>query len=120
MAGWVPLATAAKHHGNGLAAAESIVGLSTKRSSMVNSTALVSLIAEPLVVLATSSPQVASTPTPAELLLAQHSLSRLLMLVIVVGVNGVVVLAMISRIVRTVACILIFRPDRREAMGSRL
>ena len=120
MAGWAPLAIAARHRGNGLAAAESTVALSTKRSSMVSSTVLVSRIAEQLVVLATSSPQVASTPTLAALQLAQHSLSRLLMLVIVVGVNGVVVLAMISRIVRTVACILIFRLDRREAMGSQL
>lgn len=120
MAGWAPLASAARHHGNGLAAAESIVALSTKKSLMVNSTVQVSRIAELPVVLATSSPQVASTPTPAALLLAQYSLSRLLMLVIVVGVNGVAVLAMISRIVRTVVCILIFRLDRREAMGSRL
>ena len=120
MGGWAPLAIAARHPGNGLAAAESIVALSIKGSSMVNSTVLVSRIVEQPVVLATSSPQVASTPTPAALLLAQHSLSRLLMLVIVVGVNGVVVLAMITRMVRTVACILIFRPDRREAMGSRL
>lgn len=120
MAGWARLAIAARHRGSGLAAAESIVALSTKGSSMVNLTVLVSQIAEQPVVLATSSPQVASTPTPAALLLAQHSLSRLLMLVIVVGVNGVVVLVMISKIVRTVACILIFKLDRREAMGSRL
>lgn len=120
MAGWAPLATADRHHGNGLAAAECIVALSTKESLMVNSTALVSRIADQPVVLATSSPQVASTPTPVALLLAQHSLSRLLMLVIVVGVNGVVVLAMITRIVRTVVYILIFRLDHREAMGSRL
>ncbi len=120
MAGWAPPATAARHHGNGPAAAGSIVALSTKESSMVHSTLLVSRIAVQPVVLATSSPQVASTPTPAALLLVRHSLSRLLMLVIVVEVNGVVVLAMISRIVRTVACILIFRLDHRKAMGSRL
>ena len=118
MVGWAPLAIAARHHGNGLAAAESIMALLIKGSSMVNSTVLVSQIAEQPVVLATSSPQVASTPTPAALLLAQRSLSRLLMLVMVVEVNGVVVLAMITRIVRTVACILIFRLDRREAMGN--
>ena len=120
MAGWARLAIAARHHGSGLAAAESIVALSTKGSLMVNLTVLVSRIAEQPVILATSSPQVASTLTPGALLQAQHSLSRLLMLVIVVVVNGVVVLAMITRIVRTVACILIFRLDRREAMGSRL
>ena len=120
MAGWAPLATAARHHGNGPAAAGSIVALSTKRSSMVNSTVLVSRIAEQPVVLATSSPQVASTRMRAALLLARHSPSRSSMLVIVVEVNGVVVLAMISRMVRTVACILIFRPDHRAAMGSQL
>ena len=120
MAGWAPPATAAKHHGNGPAAAGSIVALSTKNYLMVNSTVLVSRIAERLVELATSSPQAASTPTRAALLLARHSLSRSLMLVIVAEVNGVVVLAMISRIARTVACILIFRPDHRGAMGSQL
>ena len=120
MAGWAPLANVARHHGNGLAAAESIVALSTKGFSMVNSIALVSRIAEQPVVLAMSSPQVASTPTPAALLLAQHSLSRLLMLAIVVGVNGVGVLAMVTKIVRIVACISISRLDRREVLGSRL
>ena len=120
MAGWAPLANVARHHGNGLVAAESIVALSTKGFSMVNSIALVSRIAEQPVVLAMSSPQVASTPTPAASLLPQHSLSRLLMLAIVVEVNGVGVLAMISRIVRTVACISISRLDRQEVLGSRL
>ena len=120
MAGWAPPATAARHHGSGPAAAVSIVALSTKESSMVHSTVLVSRIAEQPVVLATSSPQVASTRIRAALLLARHSLSRSLMLVIVVEVNGVVVLGMISRIVRTVACILIFRLDHRKAMGSQL
>ena len=120
MAGWALPVTAARHHGNGPAATGCIVALSIKKSSMVNSTVLVSLIAEQPVVLATSSPQVASTRTRAALLLARHSLSRSLMLVIVVEVNGVVVLAMILRIVRTVACILIFRPDHRKAMGSQL
>ena len=120
MAGWAPLATAARHHGNGLAAAGSIVALSTKRSLMVNSIVVVSRIAEQPVVLATSSPQVASMRMRAALLLARHSPSRSSMLVIVVEVNGVVVQAMISRIVRTVACILIFRLDHRGAMGSQL
>ena len=120
MAGWAPPATAAIHRGNGPAAAGSIVALSTKESFMVNSTVLVSRIAEQPVVLATSSPQVASTRTRAALLLARHSLFRSLMLVIVVEVNGVVVLAMITRIVRTVACILIFRLDHRKVMGSQL
>ena len=120
MAGWAPPAIAAIHHGNGPAAAGSTVALSTKSSLVVNSTLLGSRIAEQPVGLATSSPQVALTRTRAALLLARHSLSRSLMLVIVVEVNGVVVLAMISRIVRTVACILIFRPAHRKAMGSQL
>ena len=120
MAGWAPLANVAKHHGNGPAAAESTVALSTKGSSMVNSTALVSRIVEQPVVLATSSPQVASTPTPAALQQAQHSPSRLLMLAIVVGANGVGVLAMVTRIVRIVVCISISRLDRRVVLGSRL
>ena len=120
MAGWAPLANVARHHGNGLVAAECTVALSIKGFSMVNSMALVSRIVEQPVVLAMSSPQVASTPTPAASQLAQHSLSRLLMLAVVVGVNGVGVLAMISRIVLTVACILISRLDHREVLGSRL
>ena len=113
-------ATAAKTPGNGLEARASTTAPSIKSSSRAVWMARGNRTVEAPAVSAMSCPRAASmlimTASGAGLRLR----CRLSMLVIIMGIIGVGVRAMIIRIVRLARCILIFRRGRRVRMGSRL